>query len=105
MNVTGELEKASQTFEQWAQAYPRDAGPHNGFGTISEYSGQYEKLAAEELETIRLFPRAAVDYSNLMEAYLALNRLDEAKLAYHQALDRRLDNPFLHDARAFQSLN
>jgi len=97
MNVTGELEKASQTFEQWAQAYPRDAGPHNGFGTISEYSGQYEKLAAEELETIRLFPGAAVDYSNLMEAYLALNRLDEAKLAYHQALDRRLDNPFLHD--------
>jgi serine/threonine protein kinase len=97
MNVTGELEKASQTLEQWAQAYPREAGPHNGFATISEYSGQYQKLATEELETIRLYPGAAVDYSNLMEAYIALDRLDEAKVAYHQALDRKLDNPFLHD--------
>jgi len=97
VNVTGELEKAAQTNEQWARAYPRDAGPHNGIAVISEYSGQYQKLATEELETIRLFPGSAVDYSNLMEAYLALDRLDEAKVAYHQALDRKLDNPFLHD--------
>jgi tetratricopeptide (TPR) repeat protein len=97
VGVTGELEKAAQTFELWTQAYPRDGSPHNGLATISEYSGQYEKLAAEELETIRLFPGSAVDYSNLMEAYIALAHLDEAKIAYHQALDHKLDNPFLHD--------
>jgi eukaryotic-like serine/threonine-protein kinase len=96
-NVTGELQKTARTLEQWVQAYPRDAAPHNGLATISESLGQYEKLAAEELETIRLFPGSAVDYSNLMEAYIALDRLDEAKVAYHQALDRKLDNPFLHD--------
>ena len=97
VGVTGDLEKAAQAFELWTQAYPRDGSPHNGLATIAEYSGQYEKLAAEELETIRLFPGSAVDHSNLMEAYIALDRLDEAKIIYRQALDHKLDNPFLHD--------
>jgi tetratricopeptide (TPR) repeat protein len=91
-----ELDKSAQTNEQWAQAYPRDSSPHNGLATISEYLGQYEKLAAEELETIRLVPGNAVDHSNLMEAYIALDRLDEAKITYHQAIDHKLEGPFLH---------
>jgi eukaryotic-like serine/threonine-protein kinase len=96
-NVTGELEKSAQTNEQWAQAYPRDSSPHNGLATVYEYLGQYEKLAAEELETMRLAPGNAIDHSNLMEAYIALDRLDEAKITYHQAIDRKLEDTFLHD--------
>ena len=38
----------------------------------------------------------AVTYSNLMEVYTPLNRLEEAKAAYRNALERRLDGPFLH---------
>jgi tRNA A-37 threonylcarbamoyl transferase component Bud32 len=34
-----------------------------------------------------------------MEAYTALNRLDEAKQVYRQALDRKLEGQFLHDDR------
>jgi eukaryotic-like serine/threonine-protein kinase len=96
-NVTGELDKGAQTTEQWAQAYPREGSPHNGLATIYEFLGQYEKQAAEELETLRLFPGNAIDHSNLMEAYIALDRLDEAKITYHKAIDRKLDDPFLHD--------
>ena len=96
-NVTGELDKAVQTDEQWAQAYPRDAIPLNGLATVAEYLGQYEKLVAEELQVIQLIPGSAVDRSNLMEAYIALDRLDEAKITYQQALGRKLDGAFLHD--------
>ncbi len=96
-NVTGELDKAAQTNEQWAHAYPRDGISHNGLATVYEFLGQYEKQAAEELETLRLFPGSAIDHSNLMEAYIALDRLDEAKITYRQAIDRKLDDPFLHD--------
>jgi hypothetical protein len=44
-----------------------------------------------------LSPDSAFDYSNLMEDYVALDRLDEAKTVYRQAIDRKLDGPFLHD--------
>jgi hypothetical protein len=95
--VTGELEKAAQTSELWAQAYPQDAVPHNGLGLLKEYLGQYERAAEEERKAIRLFQQAPTSYSNLMEDYVALDRLDEAKVTYHQAIDRKLDDPFLHD--------
>jgi hypothetical protein len=48
------------------------------------------------LTTIRLFPDRSNDYSNLMEAYVALAHLDGAKSSYRQAIDRKLDSQFLH---------
>ncbi len=95
--VTGDREKAIQNDELWSQTYPRDAGPHNALAYNYELLGQYEKAVAEGSQAIRLFPNGAVDYSNLMEAYTALNRLDEAKEAYRQAILRKLEDPFLHD--------
>jgi len=95
--VTGELEKAAQDYDLYAQAYPRDGFPHLAGGLMHEYMGQYERAAAETSEAIRLSPRNADDYSNLMEDYMALNRLDEAKAVYHQAIDRKLDGAYLHD--------
>lgn len=95
--VTGELEKAIQTDEVWSQTYPRDEAAYNHLATMNEYLGQYDKSAAASLAAIRLRGESALDYSNLMEAYTALNRLKEAKVPYDQAIDRKLDNPFLHD--------
>jgi tetratricopeptide (TPR) repeat protein len=97
VGVTGELEKAIQIHELWAQAYPRDDAPHLGLGLLDEYIGQYEKAAEEERKAIRLFQEEPISYSNLMEDYVALNRLDEAKVTYHEAIDHKLDDPFLHD--------
>lgn len=94
--VTGELEKANQTAELWAQVYPRDAYPHNLLGVNFEFLGQYDKAMGELVEAIRLNPDGVVLYSDLMEDYTALNRLEEAKATYRKALDRKLDHPFLH---------
>ncbi|MGH9714535.1 MAG: winged helix-turn-helix domain-containing protein [Candidatus Acidiferrales bacterium] len=94
--VTGELEKANQTCEIWARAYSRDHRPHMLLAYNYELLGRYEKAISENLEALRLNPDIAVIYSNLMEDYTPVNRLEEAKATYHRALDRKLDGPYLH---------
>jgi tetratricopeptide (TPR) repeat protein len=64
-----------------------------------EFLGQYEKAMAENLEVMRLNPDSAVLYSNLMEDYTGLDRLESAKSTYQQAVARQRDNPFLHADR------
>ena len=95
--VTGELEKAIQVYEQWAQAYPRDFIPPAHLGTNHIFLGQYEKALGETVEAMRLNPDVGGnEYANLMMVYLFLGRLDEAKATYEQALSRKLENPILH---------
>src|ERR1017187_9195468 len=95
--VTGNMEKAEQSCELWAQAYPRSPGPHMFLsGLIYPISGQYEKAVEEAIEAVRLNPDNSISYSILMLSYIALNRPDEAKAAYGQALGRKLNRPFYH---------
>jgi DNA-binding winged helix-turn-helix (wHTH) protein/tetratricopeptide (TPR) repeat protein len=94
--ISGDLEKANQTCELWARAYPRDEIPHLLTGLNYEYLGRYEEAISEDLKAIQLTPDYAVTYSNLMEVYTPLNRLEEAKATYRKALERRLDGPYLH---------
>src|SRR5712692_8048976 len=97
--AVGELEKANQIAELWAQAYTRDPYPHNILGVNYEFLGQYEKAAAEMSEAARLNPDGVVLFSNLMEDYTALGRFDQAKATYQLALARKLDHPYLHADR------
>jgi tetratricopeptide (TPR) repeat protein/predicted Ser/Thr protein kinase len=97
--VTGDLEKSEQTLKAWAQAYPRNPMTHVNLGFQYAYQGRYEDEAKEELEGIRGWPDSAAVYANLMEAYTALNRIDEAKQVYQQSLERKLEGQFLHDDR------
>jgi eukaryotic-like serine/threonine-protein kinase len=89
--VTGELEKEAQTYELWIQSYPRDSGPHGNLGANSTALGQYEKAVAETQEALRLEQNQVVSQSNLGQNFLALNRPDDAKEAFDQALVRKLD--------------
>jgi tetratricopeptide (TPR) repeat protein len=94
--VTGELEKANQTYVLWAQTYPRSADPHHNLAVNYGYLGQYDKAFSESLESIRLNPDSGDSHGNLVQYYLFLNRLDEAKAIYQQAMVRRLDSASLH---------
>ncbi len=89
--ATGELEKEAQTYELWSQSYPRDSSPHSNLGANSTSLGQYEKAVAETQEALRLEQNAVVNHSNLGQNFLALNRPDDAKAAFDQALVRKLD--------------
>ncbi|HXM19948.1 MAG TPA: protein kinase [Terriglobales bacterium] len=97
--VTGEVEKANRTYIEFAQAYPRDSFSRSNLGANYITLGQYENAVAPILETIRLRPDDGVAYANLMLADVGLNRLDDAKAIYEQAVAHKLDEVYLHQAR------
>src|SRR5262249_2780642 len=61
--VTGELERANETGELWARAYPRDPLPHQLRGFNYECLGKYEQAITENLDALRLNPDGAIVYS------------------------------------------
>jgi tetratricopeptide (TPR) repeat protein len=97
--ATGELEKAIQTYEIWAETYPRSSEPFGNLGVDYTYLGQYEKGVAASLEDLRLNPGSAAAYTNLVGLYAALDRLDDAKATYEQAVAHKVNNPFIHGNR------
>jgi eukaryotic-like serine/threonine-protein kinase len=95
--VSGNMEKAEQACQLWIQAYPRSEMPHIHLsGSIYPVTGQYEKGVEEGREAVRLNPNFSPSYALPMFDYIALNRLDEAKANYEQALERKLQYPFFH---------
>ena len=93
--VTGNLEKAEEALLLWIRAYPRSALPHIYLaGAIYPVTGQYAKAIEHGKEAIRLSPNFSPSYALPMFDYIALNRLDEAKATYEQAIERKLRNGF-----------
>ena len=84
--VTGELEKEAQTYQLWIQSYPQDPIPHGNLGANFSALGQYDKSLVETQEAKRLEPNRVINYSNLGQVFLALNRPDDAKAMFEQAL-------------------
>jgi tetratricopeptide (TPR) repeat protein len=95
--VTGNMEKAEQVCELWAQAYPRSYTPHDFLsGIILPVFGQYERAVEEATKAIPLNPNDPISYRLLMVNYIALNRFDETKATYQQTLERKLNHPLFH---------
>jgi eukaryotic-like serine/threonine-protein kinase len=100
LNGVGDVEKAREQMELWAQAYPRDPRASLDLGFVYGALGQYEKAEAETLKVIRLTPDDGTGYANLLGMYVSLNRLDEAKSLYQEAARRNLtENSILHANR------
>ncbi len=78
-SVTGEIEKARETYQLWAQTYPRDTIPHNNLAVLYRSIGQYEKALAEAQEALRLDPKNPLHYWNVAAAYMGLNHFAEVK--------------------------
>ncbi len=92
--VKGDLEKAHQACELWAQTYPRDSQPH-GFlsGSTSTALGRFEKAVEEGKKCIEMNPDTSITYSNIAEAYVDLERLADAKAVLERASARKLSIP------------
>jgi serine/threonine protein kinase/tetratricopeptide (TPR) repeat protein len=97
--ATGELEKANQVYKQWAQEYPADVAPRSNLAVNYEVMGEFEKGAEESRAAMDIAPTSVTGYANLITAYLALDRIDEAKAIYEQTKQRNLDNEYLRQMR------
>jgi eukaryotic-like serine/threonine-protein kinase len=94
LSTTGDLEKARQANELWAQTYPRAAFPPASLRFIYSNLGQYDKALAEAREALRLDARA-LNYANLTSSYISLNRLGEAQGTVEEAQTKNLDSSYL----------
>jgi eukaryotic-like serine/threonine-protein kinase len=94
--VSGDLEKARQVYELWAQTYPRELVARNNLGVVDQTLGQHEKALVEFRQAGQVAPPDAVNYSNVVVSYVHLNRFDEASAAASEAITKNLDSPDLH---------
>ncbi len=97
-SVTGELDKAAQTFQEDIKSYPRDGPPYDALGGVYAQQGQYEKAAEITRQSLAVAPGYVFSYSNLANYVLALQRFDEARPIIHEALARNMDDRIAHNA-------
>jgi len=95
-NVTGELDKAAQTYQEEIESYPRHYRAHVDLGIVYAQQGQYEK--ATESYRQSLVPDSGPAYTDLGNSLLSFQRFDEARQTIHEAQARKLDNWVLHNA-------
>ena len=93
--VTGNLEAALVTYKLWGQTYPRDYGPQIGLYNVFAEMGEYWKALAAGQQALRVNSGSSQAYGLVVNAYLFINRLDEAKAAAHEAEAQNLDGPYI----------
>jgi eukaryotic-like serine/threonine-protein kinase len=95
--VTGDLEKARQVYELWAQIYPREQVTPTNLGVVFQTLGQHDKSVAQWTEAMRLSRSDSLNFANLVLGYIHLKRLDEARSTAAEALSKNLDSADLRN--------
>jgi eukaryotic-like serine/threonine-protein kinase len=98
-SVTGELDKAAETYREWEESYPRDDRAPGNFGALYGTEGRFEPAVEQTQKALRLNPDNVIGYDNLAQYTLALNRFDDARRVYDEAIERKLDDDVLHLVR------
>src|ERR1700733_3688931 len=94
----GEMEKATESYKDWIQTYPRDAQAHLDLGVAYSEMGQYEQAVQEFREALRLEPDNVIEIGDLAAVYISLNRLDEAQTIFGDAEARKIGDAFLRES-------
>jgi tetratricopeptide (TPR) repeat protein len=96
-NVTGELDKAAQTYQEQIENYPRNRTGYLNLGIVYAEQGQYEKAAESFRQSLRLAPDNVAPYVDLGNILTSLQRFDEARQIIREAQARKLDTDILHN--------
>jgi eukaryotic-like serine/threonine-protein kinase len=96
--VTGQLDKAAQTYQEEIDSYPREAAAYNRLGVVLALQAEYEKATEITEQALRLAPTALSGYTNTANYDLALQRFEEARQMIRDAQARKLDDAIFHSA-------
>ena len=91
-SVTGELDKAAQTYKEQILSYPRDYRAHLDLAIVYGQQAQYGDAAAAARDAVRLAPDDVASYGVLAYDQLAAQHPDEAGQTVQQAQARKLDD-------------
>jgi serine/threonine protein kinase/tetratricopeptide (TPR) repeat protein len=94
--VTGNSDKMIETYQLWMQTYPRDMLPLTNLAVQYINLGQFDKGLENIKKAQDLDSSSIYTWFNLLDAYIGLNRFDEAHEAGRQAISRGLDVPTIH---------
>ena len=94
--ATGDLEKARQALELWAETYPRDlvaqVDRDANYGTL----GQFDKGLAGLKRAVQMDPSSALAITDLFASLIETGHFDEARNLAVEAQTRKMDSPALH---------
>ncbi len=93
---TGESDKEIDAYRLGIQNYPRDWGLHNNLSVNYINLGQFEEGLKEGQEAARLQPDVEPPYRRLLDAYLCLDRLSEAKQVEEKLRAKELGGARIH---------
>ncbi|HUE04312.1 MAG TPA: protein kinase [Bryobacteraceae bacterium] len=93
LDVTGNLERAQQTAELWAETYPRDVRPRGYLSWIYQQLGKYDKSIEEGKKAVDLNPDFPPGYNNLAWGYVLSDRLPEAENTLRRAAEHKVAFP------------
>jgi eukaryotic-like serine/threonine-protein kinase len=96
--VTGELDKAAETFQEEIEGYPRFWPAYVNLGSVYAEQGQYQKAVEVTRQSLRVAPDRVGNYVNLANYTLALQRLDETRQMIREAQTRKWDDFIVHNA-------
>ena len=92
--VTGNLQKAHETLELWAETYPRDRDAHGLLsGFVSQGTARYEQAVQEALKAIAIDPDFTYGYVNVGFSSFYSDRPGQAEAALQRASQRKLEIP------------
>ena len=98
LNVTGELSKAAQAYQEEMESYPQKTRACLNLGVVYAEQGQHEKSAELTRQDLKINSENVAPYDNLANAYLALQRFDDARKTIHEAQARKLDDYITRNA-------
>ncbi len=94
--VAHDLNKAIDAYQMQVRIFPRSANGHMFLGSAYLTKGEYEKALKQLQEGGRLAPFNVIIQGRLAEAYVALDRFDEAKAVAEKTFAQKLDGPNIH---------
>ena len=94
--ATGDLEKARQALELWAETYPRDlvaqVDRDANYGTL----GQFDKSLEGLTRAVQMDPTSALAITDLFASSMETNHFEEARNLAVEAQTNKMDSPALH---------
>jgi serine/threonine protein kinase/Tfp pilus assembly protein PilF len=95
--VTGELDKAAETYREEIASFPREAPAYENLGGVLYLLGQYQNASEVSRQGLRLTTEDDIYlYENLASFASNLQRFDEERQFIQAAQARKLDDDLMH---------
>ena len=90
-NVTGDMPKVVETLQEALQTYPGQIDSYINITAAYSILGQFDKAIPYAQKAVLMQPEDAIAAENLLQMYLGLNRLTEARTEMERARSLGLD--------------